>query len=218
MALTTLQLSSASTYYRLFDEETCTLDELVVPENKHAETPQSTTIPDTEGLALDDDAQVVYWLCYDERDDMLSASRSKFPPSQPSSFTRVMRLSIRATPLPSTDDTHLRNTVVDQDANNKSTTVGTTVLFQDDTVRIWEFRLGPHEQCDYHVHRLRYFFTNVSRESDTQELSETGQMVGSPRRQVRGQTIYVGPNFLGSHAVLNVGTTTFLQFIVEFKQ
>jgi beta-alanine degradation protein BauB len=212
-----LQLSSTSTYHRLLDEETCTLDELVVPENNHPVTPQSNT----EGLALDDIAKVVYWLCYDERDDVLSASRSKFPPSQPSSVTQVMRLTIRMRPLPSTEDTNHRSTGVDQNANhnnNKSTNVGTAVLFQDDAVRIWEFRLRPHEQCDYHVHRLRYFFTNVSWESETQELSEAGQMVGSPRRQVRGQTIYVGPNSLGSHAVLNVGSTTFLQFVVEFKE
>jgi beta-alanine degradation protein BauB len=135
-----------------------------------------------------------------------------------------MRLTIRMTPISSTEDSHhSRSTGVDQDANhnnnnNQSTNVGTTVLFQDDAVRIWEFRLRPHEQCDYHVHHLRYFFTNVSWESETQELSETGQIVGSPRRQVRGQSIYVGPNSLGSHAVLNLGSTTFMQFIVEFKE
>jgi hypothetical protein len=165
MALTALQLSCTSTYHRLLDEETCSLDELVVvPENKNPVTPQSKTISLTEGLALDDNAKVVYWLCYDERYDVLSASRSKLPPSQPSSVTQVMRLTIRMTPISSTEDAHhSRSTGVDQDANhnnnnNQSTNVGTTVLFQDDAVRIWEFRLRPHEQCDYHVHRLRYFF------------------------------------------------------------
>ena len=88
MALTTFQLSSTTTYRRLLDEETCILDELLVSEKKRQETTQTKTSPDTEEFQLENDTTTfVYWLCYDERDDVLSASKSRIPPSQPSSYT-----------------------------------------------------------------------------------------------------------------------------------
>jgi hypothetical protein len=102
-------------------------------------------------------------------------------------------------------------------ASRPSAPIGTSLLFSDDLVNIWEFRLGPGESCAFHTHVHPYLFTNLAA-SETVELDETGATVGEARRQVAGQTIFVQRDSLGSHGVLNSGKTTFLQFIVEFKE
>ena len=94
--------------------------------------------------------------------------------------------------------------------------VGTRLLIDDLRVRIWEFRLEAGERCPFHTHQLPYCFTNLS-SNLTQALDASGASVGEPAWQTRGRTIYVPPDSLGSHGVRNVGDSTFLQFIVEFK-
>lgn len=68
------------------------------------------------------------------------------------------------------------------------------------------------------IHSFGYCFTNLS-DSVTQALTETGEAAkyDPPRRQVKGQTVFVARDQLGSHAVLNVGPSTFLQFIIELQ-
>lgn len=123
-------------------------------------------------------------------------------------FGNLLRLELRANPASEA----IKSVAEYRDASN----VGTKLLFQDEFVNIWEFRLEPQEKCHFHVHKLRYCFTNLT-ESITQAMDENGEKVESPNPQTKGQTIYVDRNSLGSHAVLNVGATTFLQFIIEFK-
>ncbi len=37
--------------------------------------------------------------------------------------------------------------------------VGTTLLFENDRVRVWEVRLEPGERAPFHAHRRPYFWT-----------------------------------------------------------
>jgi hypothetical protein len=155
----------------------------------------------TDQYEEDEDA---YWLWYDSNGGKLSVSRKRLD-----NFDTLLRLKLCGHP--------------DEDSQAlippggcSISNVGTKLLFQDDFVNIWEFRLAPQEQCHFHVHKLKYCFTNLS-ESVTQALDEDGKEVGSPNPQTKGQTVYVDKESLGSHAVLNVGSTTFLQFIAEFK-
>ena len=94
--------------------------------------------------------------------------------------------------------------------------VGTSLLLSDDLVNVYEFRLAPGERCAYHHHLLPYCFVNLS-SSLTQALARDGRHVGEPSFQNEGHCVWVAPDQLGAHGVLNVGESEFLQFIIECK-
>ena len=101
---------------------------------------------------------------------------------------------------------------------HESPDVGTSILYEDECVKIWEFRLPPGERCVYHRYRKPYFFLNLT-PSCNQELDYRGRAVSNqlPSRQKTGQCTYVPREKLSAHAVRNVGDEIFLQFIVEFQ-
>lgn len=121
------------------------------------------------------------------------------------------RAGIRLTLLESADCT-----VVQTDAQDLPA-VGTRLLYTDNQVNIWEFCIKPGERCHYHKHHLPYLYTNLT-ESLTQELDQDGKVVADPRLQKLNQTTFLTKKELGEHAVLNVGNTLLLQFIVELKR
>lgn len=94
--------------------------------------------------------------------------------------------------------------------------VGTKLLLSDEYVSVYEFRLAPGERAAYHRHRLPYCFVNLS-SSTTQALASDASFVGEPAFQKSGHSVWVAPDALGEHGVLNVGESEFLQFIVECK-
>jgi hypothetical protein len=146
-----------------------------------------------------------YWLWYNSKSDnsLLSVSKKKLE-----TCDTLLRLKLRGCPTTRNSTPSLVQGI---DSN-----VGTKLLYQDDYVNIWEFRIAPGERCHFHAHKLRYCFTNLT-ESITQALDEAGTETESPNPQTKSKTVYVDRDSLGAHAVLNVGTTTFLQFIIEFK-
>jgi len=149
----------------------------------------------------------VYWLCYDKSADRQWVS--PMPPSHPHVHVHTLRLELRTPPS---------GTVLPRNpTTTSSSNVGTTLLWDDDRVHIWEFRIAPGECCQYHTHHLEYCFTNLT-QSTTQALNDKGEATeDEPNLQRVGQTVFVNMDSLGSHAVRNVGPSTFLQFIVEFK-
>jgi len=77
-----------------------------------------------------------------------------------------------------TRDAHSSN-----DNNDKNTKpfrrrkpIGTTLLLEDEYVKIWEFRLEPHESCYFHRHLRPYVFLSLTK-SLTLELDLQGQPV-----------------------------------------
>lgn len=102
---------------------------------------------------------------------------------------------------------------------HESPDIGTSVLYEDEHVKIWEFRLHPGDRCPYHRHMRPYLFLNLT-PSCNQELDPQGAPVSNtlPSRQAAGQCTYVPRDKLSAHAVRNVGDGVFLQFIVEFKE
>jgi len=90
--------------------------------------------------------------------------------------------------------------------------VGTKLLLSDEYVSVYEFRLAPGERAAYHRHRLPYLSS-----STTQALASDASFVGEPAFQKSGHSVWVAPDALGEHGVLNVGESEFLQFIVECK-
>mmetsp|Transcript_639 Transcript_639/g.1620 ORF Transcript_639/g.1620 Transcript_639/m.1620 type:complete len:206 (+) Transcript_639:33-650(+) len=99
-----------------------------------------------------------------------------------------------------------------------STDVGTKLLFQNGLVRVWAFEVAPGFSCHIHQHVLDYFFLNME-VSDTLGLDREGQLKGNVARQTSGQLTFVsvsGPPY-PIHGLVNVGSNTFQQFVVEFK-
>ena len=47
------------------------------------------------------------------------------------------------------------------DAAPSNVAVGTSRLFENDRVRVWEVRLAPGERTPFHAHTVRYFWTCV---------------------------------------------------------
>lgn len=163
--------------------------------------PGHIQVEDVRGLAQEEWRE--YWLIEPASGSPLRASRDR--PAGNDALRCLVRMLGGASTA--------RRAQSDLDGSNP---VGTRLLLSDDLVDIWEFRLQPGESCAFHTHIRPYFFTNIGT-SDTIELDHLGARVGEASRQVRGQTIFVPKERLGSHGVVNVGQSTFLQFIVEFK-
>ncbi|MGP3690627.1 hypothetical protein ACTVZO_39055 [Streptomyces sp. IBSNAI002] len=97
--------------------------------------------------------------------------------------------------------------------------IGTSILFEDERVRIWELRLAPGEQSDVHRHELDHILIQISGdriavrpEPDTEgPYSEYLEAEVVP-----GAVIPVGPG--GVETAVNTGRQPYLEVIVELKQ
>ena len=103
----------------------------------------------------------------------------------------------------------MESTAVEAAANP----IGTELVFEDDTVRIWRIELEPGQEAGWHTHHLDY--TSVVVEGDVVERPNADGSVdrleitpGSYMRWHQG-TI--------RHALRNVGRKTFRNVIVEIK-
>jgi hypothetical protein len=99
--------------------------------------------------------------------------------------------------------------------------VGTKTLLTDGIVSIHEFLVQPGDRCPFHRHKYPYMFYNLTR-SETRELDADGNITAknavANSIQSKGDTAFITREMgLGSHALRNVGMTTFQQFIVEFN-
>lgn len=91
--------------------------------------------------------------------------------------------------------------------------IGTTLLFEDDRVRIWQIVLDPGQDAPFHTHNLDY--TTVTVEGGVLERPNgdgtVDRIVTEPGRVTRWY------QSTPSHALRNVGTTRFRNVIVEIK-
>lgn len=96
--------------------------------------------------------------------------------------------------------------------------VGTKLVYEDDTVRVWRLRLGPGEESAIHRHELDHLLVQVSGdhiavipEPDTEgpytEVLEADVVPGAVVHVRRG----------GVERARNVGTVPYLEVIVEIK-
>ena len=77
----------------------------------------------------------------------------------------------------------------------------------------------PGDRCTYHTHRYPYMFYNLT-SNEMQELDADGKLALNKvvNVQKKGDIKLITREMgLGSHAVRNVGSTKFRQFIVEFR-
>lgn len=96
--------------------------------------------------------------------------------------------------------------------------IGTKVVYEDATIRVWKLTLGPGEESALHRHELDHLLIQVSGdriavipEADTQgpytEALEADVVPGAVVRVPRG----------GVERARNVGTKPYLEVIVELK-
>ncbi len=96
--------------------------------------------------------------------------------------------------------------------------VGTSVLFENDRVRVWELRLAPGERSDVHRHELDYVLVQVSggkiaAEPEPDTESEYNTYIEAD--VAPGDVVFVGRG--GIETAVNKGTAPYLEIIVELK-
>lgn len=95
--------------------------------------------------------------------------------------------------------------------------VGTTVLYEDDDVRIWEMNLEPGEASDLHHHEHDYFLV-----IDSGDLVAGVPPKGSPmdlfvgKVPPDGNTVRVPKG--GTEWAVNVGSKTYHEILIELKR
>jgi mannose-6-phosphate isomerase-like protein (cupin superfamily) len=97
------------------------------------------------------------------------------------------------------------------DAAPSNLDVGTSVLLENDQVRVWEIRLAPGERGPFHAHTRNYFWTVVDGSVGLQRFADGTFVV---RRYDVGQTMFLEhtPDEPLIHDLENVGDTE-LRFI-----
>ena len=99
------------------------------------------------------------------------------------------------------------------EADPKGNPIGTELVFEDDSVRVWRIDLAPGEKAGWHTHRLDY--TSIVIEGDVVERPNGDGTVD--RIEVTPWTIMRGHQGTLRHALRNIGTKRFRNVIVEVK-
>ena len=89
--------------------------------------------------------------------------------------------------------------------------VGTSRLFENERVRVWEVRLAPGERTPFHAHTVRYFWTCVDAGVGRQRYADGTMKL---LRYAAGDTLYSehSPEAPMLHDLENVGETP-LRFV-----
>lgn len=104
--------------------------------------------------------------------------------------------------------------------------VGTTKLYENEDVIVWDFRLEPGESTAMHTHRLPYFFQVVAGStlavsaSDGSSLGDIDFKTGSTHSlTLDGDELVAsrGARVPVTHAAKNVGETAYHEILVELK-
>jgi hypothetical protein len=97
------------------------------------------------------------------------------------------------------------------DAAPSNVAVGTSRLFENDRVRVWEVRLAPGERTPFHAHTIRYFWTCVDAGIGRQRYADGTMKL---LRYAAGNTRYSehSPDAPMLHDLENVGETP-LRFV-----
>ena len=99
------------------------------------------------------------------------------------------------------------------EADPRSNPIGTELVFEDESVRVWRIDLAPGEQAGWHTHYLDY--TSIVVEGDVVERPNGDGTVD--RIEVTPGTIMRWNQGSLRHALRNIGTRRFRNVIVEVK-
>ena len=106
--------------------------------------------------------------------------------------------------------------------------VGSSVLFEADKIKVWEFKLEPGEQTPVHTHEMEYVFYVIN--GSTLEVFDSGNdFVTSldfadgdvlPLRLEGDELVVVGNESLripATHSARNAGATPYRELLIEKK-
>ena len=94
--------------------------------------------------------------------------------------------------------------------------VGTKLLFENDRVRVWDFRLAPGEQMPFHRHTTDFFYVVIG-EGELQTLFPDGT-ADPPRTMHDGDVRFREVADESVHAAKNVGSMPWRNIVVELKR
>lgn len=92
--------------------------------------------------------------------------------------------------------------------------VGTTLLFENDRVRVWELVLAPGEESPRHVHDCDYVFVHLTRSKIA--LLQPGK-APEASEEPAGFVQYTDVGSGIAHAIKNVGDNVHREILVEIK-
>jgi len=103
-----------------------------------------------------------------------------------------------------------------REAQNHNPCVGSRLLSENDTVRVWMITLAPGERIGFHRHVLNYFWTSVSGGKGRQHVHDGSTVEytyqpGETRHEVYGAGEYK------VHDLTNIGDKDLIFMTVEFK-
>ena len=98
--------------------------------------------------------------------------------------------------------------------------IGTTLLMENDQIRVWELKLEPGQSSDLHHHELDYLMVQIEGDEIAADFEpdSTGTFAGSERLQgpvSPGMAIFAEAG--GREIAVNIGSETFREIIVEVK-
>jgi quercetin dioxygenase-like cupin family protein len=103
---------------------------------------------------------------------------------------------------------------VREKANNNGC-VGSTLLSEDDKVRVWIIRLAPGERIGFHRHVLDYFWTSVSGGRGRQHIHDSTTVEYSYRPGETRHETY-GSGEYKVHDLENLGDKEMVFMTIEF--
>jgi hypothetical protein len=96
--------------------------------------------------------------------------------------------------------------------------VATSVLFENDRVRVWEMRLEPGQSSDVHRHDLDYVLVQIDgdRIKGVFEPESAGEYHGEVEADVvPGQSMFIAKG--GVETAVNTGSKPYYEILVELK-
>jgi quercetin dioxygenase-like cupin family protein len=94
--------------------------------------------------------------------------------------------------------------------------VGTKLLFENDRVRVWDLRLEPGAQTEFHRHSTDFLYVVIG-DGELQTLFTDGT-ADPPRTMQDGDVRFRDVDSESVHAAKNVGSGTWRNIVVELKR
>lgn len=101
------------------------------------------------------------------------------------------------------------------EAANPNPCVGTELVSETDTVRVWMIRLQPGERVGFHRHVLNYFWTAVTACHGRQHVNDGSTVEYSYQPGETRHETY-GPGEFKVHDLENIGDSEMVFMTVEF--
>ena len=101
-----------------------------------------------------------------------------------------------------------------EDERGISTEVGSSLLFENERLRIWEMTLGPGEACHLHQHLYDYAFVYVT-QSTIEVTDGDGHAWSNSFGDGFVQFTTVSERGISPHMIRNIGEEEHRQVIVE---